>query len=147
MKPPRPLIPARARLSVSVCICVLAALLAAAQSASAMGIRYDRTRLVRSPDGASALYEVRGWGPEGGGSLTYRLESKGPGKPADFLVSSTFSPGGPSKPETVAPAACEQRLAALAEETAKRGILGVKIHPERCRAAERVKLVTVESPR
>lgn len=144
MKPTRPRAPARIRLSVS--LCVLATVLAAAPNATAMGIRYDRTRLARSPDGASTLYEVRGWGPEGGGSLAYRLESKGRGKTVDFLVSSTFSPGGPTKPETVAPAACEQRLAALADEAAKRGILGVTIHPERCRASERAQLVTVQSP-
>lgn len=130
----------------AACAALFVVELTAAPKATAMGIRYDRTRLARSPDGASTLYEVRGWGPEGGGSLTYRLESRGRGKAVDFLVSSTFSPGGPTKPETVAPATCEQRLAGLAEETTKRGILGVTIHPERCRAATRAELLTVGSP-
>jgi len=126
-------------------VVVLAATLAASRGAGAMGIRYDRARLARSPDGASTLYEVRGWGPEGGGSLAYRVEGKGRGKGVEFLVSSTFSPGGASKPQIVAPATCEQRLAALAEETARRGIRGVAVHPERCRASEREHLVTVDA--
>jgi hypothetical protein len=50
------------------------ALLVAQGGPEAMGIRQERRLLARSTDGGSALYEVRGWGPEGGGSLTYRIE-------------------------------------------------------------------------
>ena len=127
-------------------VTVLAAALVAGRGAGAMGIRYDRTRLARSADGASALYEVRGWGPEGGGSLAYRVEGKARGKGGvEFLVSSNFSPGGASKPQIVATATCAQRLAALAEEVTRRAIRGVAIHPERCRDSEREQLVTIDA--
>src|SRR5204863_377485 len=65
---------------------------------SAMGIRNTRTLLARSPDGAHALYEIRGHGPEGGGSLGYRLEGRRRDDTADYPVSSTFSPGDGSRP-------------------------------------------------
>jgi hypothetical protein len=121
----------------------LGAALAADLSASAMQVRYDRIELARSADGASTLYEVRGRGPEGGGSLAYRVEGKDRAKRVDFLVSSTFSPGNGSKPQVVPTADCEKRLAALAAESTRRDILGVTAHPDRCRADNREHLVTI----
>lgn len=108
-----------------------------------MGVRQERRLLARSADGNSALYEVRGRGPEGGGSLTYRIEGKRPRKSVEFLVSSDFSPGGSSRPQQVPAATCEERLDALGAELAKRGIRGVAVSPARCRSPERDGLVTV----
>ena len=122
------------------------ALLVAQGASDAMGVRQERRLLARSADGASALYEVRGWGPEGGGSLTYRIEGKRTRKAVEFLVSSDFSPGGSARPQQVPIAACEERLDALGAELAKRGFRGVAVSPARCRNPERDGLVTVATP-
>ena len=124
----------------------MAALLIAPVSSDAMGIRQERRLLARSADGGSALYEVRGWGPEGGGSLTYRIEGKRSRKALEFLVSSDFSPGGSTRPQQVPEATCEERLDALSAELAKRGIRGVAVSPARCRNPDRDGLVTVATP-
>ena len=99
-----------------------------------MGIRENRTKLARSADRAT-LYEVRADGPEGGGALTYRVQGKGARDRVDFVVSSDFSPGGASQPQTVSPDTCRQRLTALGAELARRKIAGVTIHPRRLRRA------------
>ena len=117
------------------------------RTASAMGIRKDSRLLARSGDGAG-LYEVREHGPEGGGALTYRIEGKGRTGAVDFLVSSDFSPGDGSQPQRVSVKECEQRIAALGAELARRKIPGVAVHPEQCRAKDRDGLVVVAtSPR
>jgi len=124
----------------------VAALLVAQAASDAMGVRQERRLLARSSDGGSALYEVRGWGPEGGGSLTYRIEGKRARKAVEFLVSSDFSPGGSARPQQVSIATCEERLDALSAELAKRGIRGVAVSPARCRNPDRDGLVTVATP-
>ena len=121
----------------------VAALLVAQGASDAMGVRYERRLLGRSADRSSALYEVRGWGPEGGGSLTYRIEGKRTRKVVEFLVSSDFSPGGSARPQQVPISTCEERLDALSVELAKRGIRGVAVSPARCRNPDRDGLVTV----
>jgi hypothetical protein len=105
-----------------------------------MNIRTSRTLLARSPAGAT-LYEVREAGPEGGGSLTYRVEGQAPGDAVDFVVSSNFSPGNGTRPQRVSPGACRERLAALGAEITKRKIPGVTIHPEACQTPGRAGLV------
>jgi hypothetical protein len=122
------------------------ALLVAQGAPEAMGVRQERRLLARSTDGGSALYDVRGWGPEGGGSLTYRIEGKRSRKAVEFLVSSDFSPGGSTRPQLVPIATCEERLDALSAELAKRGIRGVAVSPARCRNPDRDGLVTVAAP-
>jgi len=119
------------------------ALLVGPVAVDAMGVRQERRLLARSADGGSALYEVRGLGPEGGGSLTYRIEGKHSRKAVEFLVSSDFSPGGSSRPQLVPVATCEERLDALSAELTKRGIRGVAVSPARCRNPDRDGLVTV----
>jgi hypothetical protein len=130
--------------SISILVlAVSAGLLGAPRISEAMGVRQERRLLARSADGNSALYEVRGWGPEGGGSLTYRIEGKRSKKGLEFLVSSDFSPGGSTRPQLVPVATCEERLDALSAELAKRGIRGVAVSPARCRSPDRDGLVTV----
>ena len=124
-------------------LAVVTALASASGGAGAMEIRQERRLLARSAKGASALYEVRGFGPEGGGSLTYRIEGKGRRKALEFLVSSDFSPGGSSHPQLVPVGTCEERLDALSAELVKHGFRGVAVSPERCRSPERDGLVTV----
>jgi hypothetical protein len=133
--------------SSSISALALFATLCAAPIASrAMGIRYERRLLARSADGGSALFEVRGWGPEGGGSLTYRIEGKKSRKGLEFVVSSDFSPGGSSQPQLISVSTCEERLDALSGELTKRAIRGVAVSPERCRNPDRDGLVTVATP-
>ena len=112
-------------------------------AAFAMGIRESKTQIARAPDG-STLYEVQGHGPEGGGSLAYRVQGKTAADRVDFLLSSDFSPGNGSRPQTVSRAVCEQRLGALAAELTKRKFTGVTVHPETCRAKDRSGLVVVK---
>jgi hypothetical protein len=128
-------------LSAYVHVCVALA----GGSATAMHVRTDRRLLARAADGA-ALYEVRERGPEGGGALSYRLEGKRSGDAAVFLVSSNFSPGDGSRPQRVSARDCEQRIAALGSELARRKIPGVTVRPERCRQASRDGLVAVRGP-
>jgi hypothetical protein len=110
-----------------------------------MSIRTNRKPLARSADGAR-LYEIRADGPEGGGSLTYRVQGKAPRTAIDFLVSSDFSPGGDSQPQIVSAEVCRQRVTALGAEIAKRKIPGVTVHPEACASADRNGVVTVATP-
>jgi|SRR3954451_20491964 hypothetical protein len=113
--------------------------------ARAMSIRTNRKQLARSPEGA-ALYEVRADGPEGGGSLTYRVQGKATRDAIDFLVSSDFSPGNGSQPQTVSAEVCRQRVTALGKEIARRKIPRVTVHPEACASADRDGVVTVPKP-
>jgi hypothetical protein len=63
----------------------------------------------------------------------------------EFLVSSDFSPGDGSQPQRVSVKECEQRVAALDAEVARRKIRGVAVHPEQCRAKDRDGLVVTAS--
>jgi hypothetical protein len=122
---------------------LLATLLAIMPVARAMSIRETKTRLARAADGAT-LYEVRADGPEGGGSLTYRVQGKAARDRIDFVLSSNFGHGGSQKPQIVSAEDCRQRLAALGAELAKRKIAGIALHPEACRAADREGAVVKE---
>jgi hypothetical protein len=113
-----------------------------AGAAFAMGIEESKTPLARAADGTT-LYEVRGQGPEGGGSLSYRVQGPAPRDRTDFVVSSDLSPGDGSRPQSVSAEICRQRLAALASELAKRKLAGVTLHPEECRTKRRAGLVVV----
>lgn len=113
--------------------------------AVAMSIRTSQTKLARSPDGA-ALYAIRGIGPEGGGSLTYRVQGKKRRDTIDFLLSSDFSPGGDAQPQIVSAEECRQRVSALGTEIAKRKIPDVSVHPEACASKNRDGIVTVTTP-
>jgi hypothetical protein len=118
------------------CAPLLATLIAFAPIAGAMSIRTTKKQLARAADGAT-LYEVRADGPEGGGSLTYRVQGKAARDHVDFVVSSDFGHGGSEKPQIVSAEECRQRLAALGAELAKRKIAGVALHPEACASADR----------
>ena len=112
-------------------------------TAFAMSIRESKRPLARSPDGAYVLYEIAADGPEGGGSLTYRLAGRRKADRIDFLVSADFSPGGTSQPQLVTAEACARQVDALAAALAKHGFRGVATHPERCALPSRDGLVTV----
>jgi hypothetical protein len=112
----------------------------AVTAAGAMSVRQTKTPLARSADGAT-LFEVRGDGPEGGGSLSYRVQGRSRRDAVDFLVSSDFSPGDGSTPQAISVETCRGRIAALGAEITKRKIPGVTLHPERCNTDRRAGLV------
>jgi hypothetical protein len=120
---------------------LLAALIAGAPAALAMNVRTERTPLAHAAGGAT-LFEVREIGPEGGGSLAYRIEGRAPRDASEFVVSSNFSPGNGTRPQRVSPDMCRERLAALEAELVRRRFAGVSVHPEGCGAKSRSGLVT-----
>jgi len=126
---------ARPRWTGSLAVATLIA--CGAPAVFAMGIRESKQQLARSANGAAALYEIRGHGPEGGGALTYRVQGKTARGAVDFVVSSDYGPGDGSRPETVSPEVCRQRVESLAAEIAMRKILGVTVHPEACASKSR----------
>jgi hypothetical protein len=79
-----------------------------------------------SSDGAAALVARREDGPEGGGSLSFVLVGRG----VSGTLTSTFSPGDGSTPETVSAAACRAVANALAAATAD--FVGVSVQPRAC---------------
>jgi hypothetical protein len=121
-----------------------ATLTALATTAFAMSIRESKRLLARAPDGRHALYEIVAYGPEGGGSLRYRLEGRRKADRIDYLVSSDFSPGGDSQPQVVSAEACAREVDALAAALAKHGFRGLATHPERCKLQPRDGLVSVD---
>jgi hypothetical protein len=108
----------------------------------AMSVTTESTIIARSADGNSTLAEVRAHGPEGGGSLAYRLRSAGQPQ-LEMEVSSDFGDGGSHKPQRISAGTCRERLLDLGRALAQRGFVGVATHPERCSASSRTGLVTV----
>src|SRR5204863_8532207 len=92
----------------TLCVGIVGAAVGA--SACASGVRTGKTAIAKGRDG-SKLFEVYGFGPEGGGSLAYRFEGGSPSADsAEYILSSTFSPGGPTRPQTVSEAECRRRV-------------------------------------
>lgn len=105
------------------------AVLALATVASAMNVRENSRSLGKSADGKSELFEDVARGPEGGGSITFRVT----GDPVQkFIISSDFSPGGGDTPQTVSEKVCREKLAALAELLTTRGFPGFAVNPDVC---------------
>jgi hypothetical protein len=96
-----------------------------------MGVRSSSSSLARSPDGKHELFEVQESGPEGGGSLSYRLDDQ------TFTISRDFSPGDGSRPQAVPEALCRERLRALEASSVRLHFRSVKVHPEACAQARR----------
>jgi hypothetical protein len=118
----------------------------------ALSIREKRTRIAQSKDGKWSLVQVDRAGPEGGGSLAYQVapttpagdDQKNPAR--SYVVSSTFSPGNGSKPQTISVAGCQKAANDLAAELVKTGFVGVAVNPENCREKERNRVVLVHAP-
>lgn len=112
----------------------------AALSAAAMSIRTETETLATSADGKSALQRLDSSGPEGGGSVTYRVTGS---EPRDFEISNDLSPGDGSRPQHISERVCRDRLAELMKLVAKRGIRGVSIDPKACASESREGAVAV----
>lgn len=113
--------------------------LVVATTASGMSIKENSTSLGKSADGKSELFEDVSRGPEGGGAVTFRVTG---GDEHKFLISSDFSPGDGSTPQTVAEKVCRERLGPLAALLKTRGFQGVALHPEVCGKKARSGAVT-----
>ena len=83
-------------------VCALLVTLAPS-SASALRITTNVSLLAWSVDGEAALLMQHRHGPEGGGSRTYLLVRAKPPGVVRAVVSSDFSPGDGSTPQTVSP--------------------------------------------
>lgn len=86
--------------------------LCGAVTARAMCSRTSFSVLAWSPAGTAVLLEQRQDGPEGGGALSYVVFDFEGNQGRTFSVSSDFSPGDGSTPQTVTAAACRQNLGA-----------------------------------
>jgi hypothetical protein len=111
--------------------------------AHAMSNRVYHTPLVASRDSQSALFLVGTMGPEGGGSIEFLLVT--PKQRERFVVSSNFSPGGPSRPQTIKPAQCRLAVARLQAASRKAGIVDFSSHPERCQGRARERVIYVSA--
>jgi hypothetical protein len=107
--------------------------------APAMSVRESSTSLGHSRDGKWELFEDDARGPEGGGSIAYRLAGS---EPRTFEVSSDFSPGNGSRPQRVSEKDCRAHLTDLAALLTRYGFDGVRVHPEVCGTNSRGGAVT-----
>jgi hypothetical protein len=113
----------------------------------AMSVHTSLQLLAWSADGRSALLEERNHGPEGGGSLDYVIVSASPPAYAHFTVSSNFSPGNGSRPQTISATDCAKRVSELAALLEQKEFAGVSVQATRCQAKSRSELVTVSEKR
>ena len=121
-------------------IALVLAVVFASSTALAMHISSEETPLAKSDDGATTLIQIDSYGPEGGGSLVYKLKSASGEE--SFIISSTFSPGDGSRPQTISEKACVEALTKLGAKTAN-WKAHVVVHPEACGSKGRSAPVTV----
>lgn len=96
----------------SGCVAAVALWLCGAVTARAMCSRTSFAVLAWNPAGTAVLLEKRQDGPEGGGALSYVVFGFAGNQGRSFSVSSDFSPGDGSTPETVTAAVCRQNVGA-----------------------------------
>src|SRR6185503_10232629 len=64
------------------------------------------TPVAWAKDGTAVVVKEEAQGPEGGGSITYDVINFRKEKPEVYVISSTFSPGDGSEPQTISEDAC-----------------------------------------
>ena len=118
----------------------------------ALSIREHRTPIAQSKNGKWSLVRIDAAGPEGGGSLSYRIEPTTSEREDQkdsartYVVSSTFSPGNGSTPQTISVAGCQKAANDLAAHLVKAGFVGVTVAPEECEENHRNRVVLVDKP-
>jgi hypothetical protein len=115
--------------------------LALANPAHALSSRVFHTPLVASRNGQAALFLVSTIGPEGGGSIEFLLVT--PNQQNRFMVSSNFSPGGSSRPQTIGEAKCRIAVSRLQGAARQAGIVDFASHPDKCRGHGREQVIYV----
>ena len=104
-----------------------------AMAAVAMHITKDVSLLAWSSDGLSALLSYDADGPEGGGSSGFGvLTCMGEG--ARVTVSSDFSNGGSSHPQTITEKSCRDGLTKRDETLKANAFKGITVTPDGCKA-------------
>jgi hypothetical protein len=125
---------------VAALLC-LALGLGLARSAQALSMRVVHTPLVASRNGQAVLFLVSTIGPEGGGSIEFLLVT--PTQQSRFTVSSTFSPGGAGRPQTIGEAKCRIAVSRLQGALRQAGIVDFASHPDRCHSHAREQAIYV----
>jgi len=119
----------------------LALVLGLSNSAQALSTRVFNTPLVASRNGQAVLFLVSTIGPEGGGSIEFLLATLN--QQTRFAVSSNFSPGGPSRPQTIPESKCRIAVARLGAAMRQAGIVDFGSHPDGCRSHAREHVIYV----
>jgi hypothetical protein len=114
---------------------VLALVLGLSSSAHALSSRVFHKPLVASRNGQAVVFLVSSFGPEGGGSIEFLLATAT--QQTRFMVSSNFSPGGPSRPQTIGESKCRYTVVQLQSAMRRAGIVDFAAHPDRCRSHAR----------
>ena len=129
------------RLAVAALLCLVLG-----SPAHAMSMRLVHTPLAASRNGQAALFLISTLGPEGGGSIEFLLVT--PKQQAHFIVSSNFSPGGASRPQTIEESKCRTAVSRLQGALRQAGIVDFAAHPDKCHghAREQVIHVSEKSP-
>lgn len=99
--------------------------------AFAMGITTRESLHAWSKDGGAALLLVQAQGPEGGGSMAWRLLTHD-GEDSTYTVSSDFSPGGTSRPEVVSAGECKKKITSLDKALKKAGFINFRTRAKDC---------------
>jgi hypothetical protein len=115
--------------------------LALATSAHALSMRLVHTPLLAGRNGQAALFLVSTIGPEGGGSIEFLLVT--PKQQSRFMVSSNFSPGGSSRPQTIGESKCRIAVSRLRGALRQAGIVDFVAHPDKCRGHAREQVIYV----
>jgi len=108
----------------------------------AMSIRTFSSVVAWSSDGDAFLVQSDAQGPEGGGSHAYYLITTKPAAITKALLSSDFSPGGSSHPQTVSARACREAATRLQTALGDR-FPGVTVRPGKCDGKERTAVVAI----
>jgi hypothetical protein len=123
-------------LAAAVLLC-----LALANPAQALSSRVFHTPLVASRNGQAALFLVSTLGPEGGGSIEFLLVTSQ--QQHRFMVSSNFSPGGSSRPQTIGESKCRIAVSRLQGALRQAGIVDFVSHPDKCKGHAREQVLYV----
>ncbi len=109
-----------------------------------MHIRISEKLLAWSKDGQSALVEHGGGGPEGGHGYALRVVSAVRGVNTRYLISSTYSPGDGSEPQSVSAKVCRSRLTHLQADLKSAGFEGITVDLKACEGDADARLSAVQ---
>lgn len=100
-------------------------------NAFAMGVTTRETLHAWSKDGGAALLLVQVQGPEGGGSIAWRVLTSD-GADTTYAVSSDFSPGGSVRPQIIRSRECKKTLTTLEKRLKELSFINFQTRPKDC---------------
>jgi hypothetical protein len=107
-----------------------------------MSIQHASSVVAWSSDGDAFLVQADAHGPEGGGSLAYYLITTKPAALTKALLSSDFSPGDGSRPQTISAGACREAAKGLQSALGAR-FPGVTVRSDKCDGKQRSSVVAI----